>query len=158
MYQRILVVITDRPGSQVAVEHSIGLAQAHGADLFFVSVLSQPVGTVAEIAPVPPIATIQDVERELRRRADALLGEAQVRAAQAGVRSQALCTPSADAVRFVATVAGEQGCDLVVVAAEPRNAVMRLLTGSLVPGLITQVPVPVLVCHEPPAPDLRARD
>ena len=36
-------------------------------------------------------------------------------------------------------------CDLIVVATEGRNAVMRILSGSVLPGLITAATVPVLV-------------
>ena len=36
-------------------------------------------------------------------------------------------------------------CDLIVVATEGRNAVMRILLGSVLPGLITAATVPVLV-------------
>ena len=47
----------------------------------------------------------------------------------------------------VVALAGQRGCDLILVGTEGGNAVTRLLTGSSVPGLITRAGVPVMVCH-----------
>ena len=44
--------------------------------------------------------------------------------------------------------AADLQCDLIVVASTGSNAVMRLLTGSVIPGLITHSRVPVLVCRQ----------
>lgn len=48
----------------------------------------------------------------------------------------------------VAEVAVKRQCDLIVVESESKNAVLRLIGGSIVPGLITHATVPVLVCKE----------
>lgn len=52
-------------------------------------------------------------------------------------------------------MAVDEGCDLIVLGHRGSNAVMRLLTGSLVPGLITAATIPVLICREPEHPPKR---
>lgn len=151
MYRRILVVVSDQPESQAAIREGIGLAQVHAAELLFFSALPHYAGPVVDLMPVLPSSVTEDAEREIRRYAERQLSEARLKADAAGVRSQTLVAVGADPVTFIAATARDRLCDLIVVGAEQRNAVMRILTGSVIPGLITQASVPVLVCHPPAA-------
>ena len=54
-----------------------------------------------------------------------------------------------DDARVIVEAARKRRCDLIVVASEGRNALLRLLTGSVIPGVITASPVPVMVCKAP---------
>ena len=51
-----------------------------------------------------------------------------------------------DPVGQIVGAARKRRCDLIVVAADGHNAFVRLVTGSLVSGLITRSSLPVLVC------------
>jgi len=150
MYRRILIVVATRPEARTAVQEGVDLARVHGAEVLLVCVVPQTVAPVVEMTPLMPMAAVDGAELETRRMAEQALEDARAVANRAGVPCQAIATKDGDAVRFIATFAREQRCDLVVATAEPRNALMRLLSGSVVPGLITQVTVPVLVCHEAP--------
>ncbi len=150
MYRRILIVVAVRPEARTAVREGVELARVHGAEVRFVCIVPQTVGPVVEMTPLMPMAAVEVSEQETRRLAESALDDARVQATRAGVACQTVATLDGDAVRFITTVAREQQCDLVVATAEPRNALLRLLSGSVVPGLITQTSVPVLVCHEAP--------
>ena len=68
----------------------------------------------------------------------------------AGVMSNRSMSSGTDDALSIADAAVRHRCDLIVVATEGRNAVMRILTGSVLPGLITAATaatVPVLVCR-----------
>lgn len=147
MYRRILVVVTDQPESQAAVREGIGLAQVHGAELLFFSALPNYAGPVVDLMPALPSSVTEEAEREIRRHAERQLSEARLKADASGVRSQTLVAVGTDPVTFITATARDRLCDLIVVGTEPRNALMRILTGSVIPGLITQAKVPVLVCH-----------
>jgi nucleotide-binding universal stress UspA family protein len=69
------------------------------------------------------------------------------RAAADGVTARALVLDTVNDVDGLTTLARDQACDLIIVGAEGGNALVRLLTGSAVPGLITRAAVPVMVCH-----------
>lgn len=99
-----------------------------------------------------PVALEQAVQQQARR---ALAAARQV-AEAAGVMSHSRTAPDDDAVRAVLEAAAARCCDLIVVASDGRNAVMRLLTGSAIPGLVTTSPHPVLVvpASAPPPPRL----
>jgi nucleotide-binding universal stress UspA family protein len=79
--------------------------------------------------------------------ADAALAAATALAASLGVPSIAVASDGDDDARSIIEAARERDCDLIVVASEGRNALVRLLTGSIIPGLITASTVPVLVCR-----------
>jgi hypothetical protein len=47
----------------------------------------------------------------------------------------------------VADVAEKRRCELIVVGSDSRNALVRLISRSIIPGLISSAKVPVLVCQ-----------
>jgi nucleotide-binding universal stress UspA family protein len=69
-----------------------------------------------------------------------------------GVASCAVVGDGEDDARGIIDAARERDCDVIVVACEGRNALVRLLNGSVVPGLISASPVPVLVCRDGTVP------
>ena len=146
MYKKSLVVVTVHATSQAAVRHAVQLACVHGAELLFLHLLPR---YVLPIADMPP-AVLEDPEEYLRsaRESGTILLKAAMRDAEAaGVMSNRSMTSGTDDVLSVSEAAVKHRCDLIVVATEGRNAVMRLLTGSVIPGLITGATVPVLVCR-----------
>lgn len=145
MYTRILAVVDKRPEARAAVIEATALAQAQGAELVFFTALPRytlPIADMPEFVDVSP----QQFEREARAEAERLLAGATAVADKAGVRSRTVCGGGDDAAEAIIEVARRRRCELIVVTSEGRNAVLRLLAGSVIPGLITASPVPVLVC------------
>jgi nucleotide-binding universal stress UspA family protein len=149
LYKRILTVVDSRPFGRAAVREGTAMAKAHGADLVFFSVLPR---YQVPIADTPPFlsASPQDFLDAARADADAALAAAKASAGRAGVPSSVAVGTGGDDVACVVDAARQRRCDLIVVASEGRNALLRLLTGSMIPGLITSSPVPVLVCTQRP--------
>ncbi len=146
MYRRILIVVSDHPSSKVAAAHGLGLAKALSASLLYVHVLQQVPVAVADMPPVVTIAP-DEFTRQAAQAAAKLLAEVAAHATAAGVASESRVLEVADGVGAMASMALDEGCDLIVIGTEGGNALVRLLTGSPVSGLITRAAVPVLVCH-----------
>jgi nucleotide-binding universal stress UspA family protein len=146
MYRRILVVVADHPSSQVAISHGLCLAKGLGAEVVFTHALHHYPLAVADMPPVVTIAP-DEFARQSAELGARLLAEARERAAGKGVKASAMVLDTVNDVDGLAQLAHEQACDLIVIGTEGGNALVRLLTGSAVPGLITRSPVPVLVCH-----------
>ncbi len=144
MYKRILIIVDQRPVTRAAVKEGVALAAAHDAEVLFFHVL--PRYTVP-MADMPPFAAVspQDFHRSAMTLADKHLSTAQTTADKAGVVSQRATGSGEDDARCIVDAARKRRCDLIVAASEGRNALLRLLTGSVIPGLITSSLVPVLV-------------
>jgi nucleotide-binding universal stress UspA family protein len=153
MYKRIMVVVDTRPVARAAVLEGIALAKAHRAEMVFFSVLPRylvPMADMPMFADVSP----KQFEREAKASADRLLTSATAMAHKAGIHSRAATGLGEDPAKVIVEAARRRRCDLIVVASEGRNALLRLLTGSVIPGLITEAPMPVLVCKQRPAKDI----
>lgn len=147
MHERILIIVTEGPESRASIREGIDQAKAHGAEAIFFSVRTVYAGPVADMSPVVPMSAGGEAERELHRQAERVLAEARSHADALGVHSRTLVGPIDDAVNSIIATALQHRCDLIVAGVQRHNALMRILTGSVVPGLITHAPVPVLVCH-----------
>lgn len=153
MYHRILIVVADHPSTRIAIAHGLGLAHALGAEVLFVHALHHYPLAAADVAPVVTVAP-DEFARQAAELGARLLAQARAQAVAAGVQAGALVLDAVHGVAGIAALARENSCDLIVVGAEGGNALVRLLTGSAVSGLITRASVPVLVCHasDPPPP------
>jgi len=156
MYKRILIVVGDREADRAALKEGIALAKVHGSEIFFHYVL--PTYTVNAM-DMPPLALVgpDDFQVEIKNKGQRMLAAARVVADKAGVRSRDGLGTGADAAETIAEAAKRKACSLIVVGTQGRNALTRLLTGSVIPGLITRATVPVLVCRKSPASATVAR-
>jgi nucleotide-binding universal stress UspA family protein len=73
---------------------------------------------------------------------------ATVVADEAGVRSRTVVGAGVDDADCIFDEVRQRRCGLIVVGSMGRNAVLRLLTGSVIPGLITVSTIPVLIVRE----------
>lgn len=144
MYKRILVVVDSDPARRAAVRHGVALASVHGAELVFFTVLPRYVMPVAEM-PAMGLASPHEFQRAAMASAHRILAAAAAFADKAGVRSTAVVDAGPDDAGCIVEAARKKKCGLIVLEASGDNAVMRILSGSAVPGLITRAPVPVLV-------------
>lgn len=145
MYKRILIVIDGHSRARTALREGLRLARAHEAEVTLLALQARlPIATTDSIPPIPVAG--DEFERAAKADADRALVAAHQAADRAGVMSRGLVGRGEDDAAQVVEVARRRRADLVVVPCEDLNALMRLLTGSLVPALITASPVPLLVC------------
>jgi nucleotide-binding universal stress UspA family protein len=144
MYQRILVFIDTDARSRRAVEEAVALAGRSGADIVFTTVLP-PYPMPAPEVPLSVTLSPEEFTRQAIDDAKRRLGSAVAVAAQAGVHSTSDIGRGPGEVDSLLEAARAHGCGLIVVSSSGHNAVMRLLSGSVIPGLITRSPVPVLI-------------
>lgn len=147
MYQRILAVVDDRAACASAVREAIQMATVHHAELLLFYVLAPMNAYGVEFATIA-VGMDEQFAREARTQASRRLHDMAALAEASGVRSQRAMGQGFDDAACVAEAAAKRQCDVVVVAADQRNAVMRILGGSIVPGLITRSKVPVLVVKD----------
>lgn len=151
---RILVVLEAGDMHQTARRQGLELAEKLAADLLFVHV------TPSDIAPMVDVSGLVtgsgDVLAEaIQVQSRRLLASACTAAERAGLNARGMSLPAGATAKDIAQLSVRHACGLMVVSHRGSNAVMRLLTGSLVPGLITSAVTPVLICREAEAPPKR---
>ena len=147
MYKRILIVVGAGQTSRAAIAEGVSLAKVHDAEVLFFSVLPRYVVPVVDM-PMLGVPSPDAFQREAHATAERLLTAAALVADKAGVRHRHAVGSGVDDAECIVDAARKRRCSLIVVASAGSNAVMRLLTGSVIPGLITHSPIPVLVCRE----------
>lgn len=147
MYKRILVVVGDDLASEQATATGIEIAKAHSAEILFFYVLP-PYDIVLGGEDRLALAnySVNDFQREATSFAERKLMAATELAERQGVHSLRATGLEADVALCVANAAESRQCQMIVVATERKNAVMRMISGSIVPRLLTVATVPVLVC------------
>ncbi len=144
MYERILVVVETEPAASAAVAEGLALARSHAAELVFLAARPHLPLPVAEF-PMMDVESSELFLREAARQTESDLADARALADGAGIRSQVTSVPDGDDAASIVEAAARFGCDLIVVESTGRNAVARLLGGSVIPGLITRSTVPLLI-------------
>lgn len=144
---RILVVLDDAGPMGVAFERGLTLARDRSSELLFVHVASSGPGPVVDVAGM-----VMDLDERLaaeaQRQSQALVSSACRLASQAGLAASGLSMPASTSAVDIARLAVDRACRLVVVGHRGDNALLRLLSGSPIPGLITSTMVPLLICRE----------
>lgn len=152
MYQRILILLDDQVASQSAVKQGVEIARTHQAAVLFLYILPPPTVPMVDMPAGAMSAfsaqSIEKFEQQASDEASDALKAAEVVANEAGVASEKRMASGGVTAADVVDVAVSSRCELIVVASVGSNAVVRLLTGSLIPGLITKSSVPVMVCPQ----------
>ena len=150
MFKKIMIVVDDHPPSQTAIEQGVEVARVHAAEVVYLYLAPAYAFPMADMTGGGVAAfaahTAEQFEEQTQATALTVLKAAEDAARAAGVPSTCSMTPADASADHVAEAAAALGCDLVVVASSGSNAVVRLLTGDLIPGLISRSPVPVMVC------------
>jgi len=146
MYKRILVVVDAVP-PRAAVTEGIRLAAAHGAEVVLFCVLPHYVIPVTDF-PLVGLPGADEFYRDARKDADRKLAAAAALAERAGVRSTPAVGSGEDDAQCIVDAARRRRCGLIVAGTAGRNAVMRLIGGSVIPGLISRSTLPVLVVRD----------
>lgn len=145
MFKKILVVIDEMPVSQAAIQLAHTLAVVHAADVVHLALMPSFASALTD-ATSYSITVADDIHTAATTQARETLDRAMADAERAGVMVRAALIQLDGDAHTVVEVARQRRCDVIVVATENQNAVVRLLSRNLVPGLITASPVPVLVC------------
>jgi len=146
MFKRILIA-TD--GSQLAlraVDGGLELAKSLGAEVVFVAVTEHwsmlEMTVDARLGSPDPMTRYEQLAAAA---ADRALGAACERAARAGMVVERCHVADRYPAEGIVAAAGEQGCDLIVMASHGRRGVRRLLLGSVANEVVCTAAVPVLV-------------
>ncbi len=158
MLNRLLVVLDEFDPSEIAIMDALHLAGEHGSAVLFVGIV--PSLTVPQF-DVPSLSLLFTSRRQataeatVRSRIDRGVREA----SRLGLHSAFRLLNPPRSARMVVAVAEEERCDTIIIASDGRSALRRLIAGSLIPGLITHAPMPVIVCkaHRDVVPALVTR-
>lgn len=140
---RVMVVLEDFDRDQTAAREGVELARAHGADVLFVD-LPEPTSDALTAGLHLSAGAGTSVVEQIHLLAQRRQVDAMAIASDSGVSAQFFSVASP---HDLAQAAQSQNCHVIVVAHPGRNAVMRLLSGNIVPMLITEANMPVLVCR-----------
>ena len=144
---RILVAVEDRDAASTAVDVAVALAREHGAELVFAHPFVDDWLPALDASAIAGVSA-GTLNQALQQRAAQRLGSALAAARQAALTARGLVLHSGPAGQTLAALADSAACDLIVAAHEGHNALLQLLSGSLLPGLVTAAAVPVLVCRD----------
>lgn len=147
MYERVMIVIDDRAVSQSCILQGLELARVHQATTVFLYLLPKMNFSGLDALSITDVSD-EALHVGSKAHGERVLLAAREAAEDLGIHSFGLMGLGEDNVQCVVDAAKAQHCDLIVVGTEGRNAVIRLLTGNIVPGLISQATIPILVCRE----------
>lgn len=144
---RLLVVLDDGDTGAVARSVAVNLARAFAAEVTFVHIVPSPIMAASDPAGFAGDLS-NGLSAEFQMESHRLLDSAAKFATENGLVARALSLPAGTSAKDIALVATEKACDLILVTHRGSNAVVRLLTGNLIPGLITAAEVPILICRK----------
>lgn len=142
--RRILVVLPEGQERLVAIAEGLALARVHGADLVFQAVLPQPLPRTNEGA-WPVAESFGTFYQEAHHDALQRLAQAAREAFQLGLSCTLATAAGHDAAQEIVDASTQHRCDMILLASAGHNALMRLLTRCVIPGVITRATVPVIV-------------
>jgi nucleotide-binding universal stress UspA family protein len=141
MYDTILLPTDGSDRAAEALDHAIGAAQAHGADLHVLSAVDERVVLAADIEEK------SDIRDELLEEATTAVEELASRARNAGV-TVTTATPEGVPYREILSYASEAEIDLVVMGTHGRTGrEKRLNLGSTTERVVKAADRPVLVVN-----------
>lgn len=142
MFKRILVPTDGSDITQKAVESSIRLASALGAEVHTICVKEPfPYGAISEMQPTPPQEFFDAQERIAARHVAAVIEAC----AAAGVPCHGVSVEGLHPWEAIIEHAQRTDCDLLVMGSHGRRGVSALLLGSETQKVLTHTKIPVLV-------------
>ncbi|MBE0613066.1 MAG: universal stress protein [Burkholderiales bacterium] len=145
MFNNILAPTDGSGFSNKAVATAARLAKSLGANLLLLHVRS-PIetphhvegGAMSNLGGQAVMREIEDEERQL-------LDAAQDLAASEGVKAGTAFVAGYSTYETIIRIAGEQHCDLIVMASHGRRGISGLLMGSETQKVLTHTTIPVLI-------------
>ncbi|WP_101047626.1 universal stress protein [Macromonas nakdongensis] len=145
MYKRILVATDGSKLSQAAVEHTLKLADATGAEVVALKVVPRYPQTYFEGGMALANEEIQRIEKEWQEDAQAVVNAVKAEGQKRAVKVKATTVKSDLIAEAVIAAAKRHKVDLIVMASHGRRGLKRLLLGSETQQVLTHSHTPVLV-------------
>jgi hypothetical protein len=145
--RRCSLVVECRESAWAAVPQGLDLAHRHSETATLAFAVPPFTGAIVAIPGLPVVSNdvaALEVACYGARRLDRACSEAQGQ----GVPSPTVEIEAVDVPGDVSRRAREEGVDVIVVACETVNAVVRLFNGSQVPGPVTAATVPLVMCRD----------
>ncbi len=148
---RIMIVLEDDGSIEVARIQGLDMARELAADLLFVHIRPSGLAPVIDVSGL--VADMEDqLTAEIQLQSQRLLASACRHAARTGLTARGTSLPAGTTAKDIARLAADRACGLIVIGHRGGNALTRLLSGSLIPGLISAAAIPLLICREPQHP------
>jgi nucleotide-binding universal stress UspA family protein len=145
MYRHLVIATDGSDLAQKAVAHGLGLAKALGAAVTAVIVTEPPPSfTSADVAVALPL---HDYEVAAADSAAKILNEVGASAKANDVACDVVHVKDQFPAEGIVETAKARGCDLIVMASHGRRGLSKLMLGSQANKVVSQSPVPVLVCR-----------
>lgn len=147
MFKKIFCPIDGSETTSHCLEMATTLAKENNANLMFLHVVDDFYPLLDGLE----MANIVEIEKELKRKGQRLLKDAQEKAAQEGVTSETKLVEILG--KSIANVIVEEaktwGADLIVIATHGRRGLNRLMLGSSTEVVVRISPIPVLTTRHP---------
>ena len=145
MFKHILIPIDDSELAEKAIKNGVALARSIQARVTaFTAMPEYQIPSESEIMTHKAISVVEH-EKRARRKAKALLGKLQRRAAAAGVPCDTDFVLDDRPDEAIVKAAGKHGCDLILMASHGRRGLAALLIGSETRGVLSKSAIPTLV-------------
>ena len=145
MYKHILIATDGSELAGKAVAAGLELAGRLEAKVTAVTA-TEPWMAMMQGEPAALAFPIGDYEKAAAENARRVLSSVEEAAKTQGVACETVQVNDFPAEAIIAT-AKAKGCDLIVMASHGRRGVARILLGSQATTVLTQSPVPVLICR-----------
>jgi nucleotide-binding universal stress UspA family protein len=144
---RTLVVPTDFGDlSKSALQYASELAQAFGASLHIIHVVDE---VAARFLDLPDYAELGKLQTALERSAHEQLDELVAVQNQSGAQAIGVVLTSRSTAESIVGYARQVHADLIVMGTHGRNAIGRLLLGTVAERVVRTAPCPVLTMRHP---------
>jgi len=144
MFRKLLVATDGSALSRKAAEAAVDLARRSGAAVVgFTAVAEYPFVGVGQVAA----GAYSEYQARAGAEANDHLAAVEAMATRSGVAFEKVVRQTVHPWRAIIEVAGDTGCDAIVMASHGRRGVAALLLGSETQRVLTHSTLPVLVVH-----------
>jgi len=148
MYRHILIATDGSALAEKAVSHGLSLAKSVGAKV--TALIVEAPFNVYDVPESKVRLMSEAIERHsehARQHADRVLRNIADTAKAADVPCETVQIDHDQPYQAIITTAGDQNCDLIVMASHGQSGISALLLGSVTNKVLTHTKVPVLVCR-----------
>lgn len=144
MYKHLLIATDGSEVAAKAVEQGLALGKTLAAKMTIVTV-TEPWTVIApgEIGITVPV---DDYEEGVAAHANQILDAAKLQSKKSGAVCDFVHVKDRYPADGILETAKGKGCDLIVMASHGRRGIARLLIGSQANNVVTNSPIPVLIC------------
>jgi len=135
-HERMLVATDGSKHSAAALDQAIGLAKACNGILFILHAI--------DINP-EYLAISPQLEEKMEKEAVLILEEAKKKATDAGIRCETILDKAAPPYKAIVNTAAKEKIDLIIMGSHGRNALGKLIMGSVTRQVIGHIPCAVMV-------------